>query len=74
MDESSTSNERLKISRNKEGKVEVKRLLKKNVENNPTAFKIFNSGINKRCIGATDLNAESSRFHIIFSLYLTQIK
>ncbi|CEF71634.1 Kinesin-like protein KIF21B [Strongyloides ratti] len=72
-DKSSSSNEKLKITRNKEGKIEVNGLLKKNVEDAPTAFKIFNSGINKRCVGATDLNAESSRSHIIFSLYLTQI-
>ncbi|CEF71678.1 Kinesin-like protein KIF21B [Strongyloides ratti] len=72
-DKSSSSNEKLKITRNKEGKIEVNGPLKKNVEDAPTAFKIFNSGINKRCVGATDLNVESSRSHIIFSLYLTQI-
>ena len=62
----------LSIARNKEGKVYVKNLIKKEVENEKSLLSAIDNGINYRMTAQTIMNKTSSRSHAILQITVKQ--
>uniref|UniRef100_A0A0K0EPH4 Kinesin motor domain-containing protein n=1 Tax=Strongyloides stercoralis TaxID=6248 RepID=A0A0K0EPH4_STRER len=71
-DKASTADGKLRIVEDEKEGITVKGLVKKVVKDASDTFRMLDAGTVKRSVAATEMNAESSRSHAIFTLYITQ--
>ncbi|CEF63772.1 Kinesin-like protein KIF21B [Strongyloides ratti] len=73
-DKASTADGKLRIVEDEKEGIIVKGLVRKVVKDASDTFRMLDAGTVKRSVAATEMNAESSRSHAIFTLYISQTR
>uniref|UniRef100_A0A0N4ZKL2 Kinesin motor domain-containing protein n=1 Tax=Parastrongyloides trichosuri TaxID=131310 RepID=A0A0N4ZKL2_PARTI len=73
-DKASTADGKLRIIEDEKEGIIVKGMVRKSVKDAAETFKMLDAGTIRRSVAATEMNAESSRSHAIFTLYISQTR